>query len=113
MFPNFSDKPVFKTNKFNDSLRSYFRQLSNCIALILPLFYTNQYRFSRIDSLKKKQLIDTCMEYFDLNTNSKSINDENIPSLVDDYIRERINEFEISSNGLCKYCNMFNINLIN
>lgn len=53
------------------------------------------------------------MEYFDLNTNSKSINDENIPSLVDDYIRERINEFEISSNGLCKYCNMFNINLIN
>lgn len=113
MFPNFSDKSEFKTREFNDALRAYFRQLSNCISLILPLFYTQQYRFNKLESFKKNLLIETCINYFELNTKSDELKRvETFLNPIDDFIRDRIAEYEISSSGLCKYCNMFNINLM-
>jgi hypothetical protein len=100
LFPN----PKFPTNKlFNDSLRYYFRQLSNCISLVLPLFYTQEYRLSS-DYTKKSLLVQTFIKYSSSSSSSTQI---------DEFIQEGINEFEISSNGLCKYCNIFNINLQN
>ncbi len=110
MFPNFNEKPIFKTKEFNDSLRYFFRQLWSCVVLIVPLFYTQEFRFSRSDSARKSLIIEKFIDYLDTKTSESEDKEEvTLVNPVDEYIRERIAEFEISSNGLCKYCNMFNL----
>ena len=78
--------------------------------MTLPLFYSLKYRLSKAFPLKEL-IAEECLKY----TNEKDAeeNDSSKANLekIENYIRDKIEEFGISSNGQCKYCSVFNISL--
>jgi len=102
VFPNFqfSDKSqTVERTKFNQSLRFFFKQVAQRMALSMPFLY------SRV----AKITIDDFLKFIDEN----KIETAKRNDLMDNYIIDQMNKFSLVPNSVCKYCNVFNINLNN
>ena len=91
------------SKELSDLLRVYFYSLSNRVALELDIFDNVRFMYSKDDSIKKLIVEESlkCIE----------ARDGEQESAIQQFLDKKLNEFEINASGLCKYCNLFNLNL--
>ena len=110
------NKEEFDKKALSECLRSYFRQLSQRLAIALPLFYSLKYRLVKNASLKNL-IIDEYGSYMESEMiqafEKKSVDPNSETTKINQFIIRKIEEFGISSDGQCKFCGVFNINLSN
>lgn len=113
IFPNFKIDQDISTKKFNRSLKKYFDQLANCISLIVPFFYELKFRMEKSKSVREIIIEESSKLFTTPDSSTTSLRSDKKDSKLENFISEKINEFNLSSNGMCKFCNAFSINLTN
>ena len=91
----------------NNSLRAYLRQLSNYVSILIPLFFEQKFRFSKVETLKQLIINEYNLELQNITKLSPK------SSQLDKFVQKNLDYFGMSSDGLCKYCNSFNLNMSN
>ncbi|CAF0782367.1 unnamed protein product [Brachionus calyciflorus] len=115
LFPNFKLDENFNKEKFNQSLKQFYNQLSSCLSLIIPYFYEAKFRLDKSIPIKDI-IIDESLKNFKTPQSSETslqspIETNHNETKLQDFVSQKIKEFSISSNGMCKYCNVFNLDL--
>lgn len=118
MFPNFEIEgdnsfASFDQKSLNESLRSYFRQVSYYLSLLVPLFGENSFRLRPVEPLRKQ-----IVEYdwpFKKAANIDHTDEEQaaLSEKIVNYVYEKSFEYDLSNglHGECKYCSLLNIDL--
>jgi hypothetical protein len=93
---------------FNKSLRSYFKQLTFFLSLTIPVFYSLKFRLEKTTPLSQLILEEFHKRFCNTGGEFSEINKSNP---IEEYIFSKVMDFGINSNGMCKYCGIFNLNI--
>jgi hypothetical protein len=93
---------------FNKSLRSYFKQLTFFLSLTIPVFYSLKFRLEKTTPLAQLILEEFHKKFDQMDEDFLELNKSNP---VEEYILGKVMDFDINSNGMCKYCDIFNLDI--
>jgi len=111
LYPGFTDLEDEKVQiNLDRSLRDFFRQLAHSIALVMPLFYDQRFRLSHFETVGSLILTEV-RQNLKSSTDSSTSESPEFMNEIENYVNNQVEHFGIKSNGLCKYCSLFHIDL--